>query len=147
MKHGKDFSFGLHVLPRAIMLYHMNRYKLSWVILSFTEWWIRLRKVLVIYRSFSFAYPLSASLKMSGMSMTYSGYWYPPSPDNSPHNKNPKSPQWAYPSQMVYPSNAPIQKLYHYGVWIIFLTKKLEQKQFKKNRERQDPYHHSRELK
>ena len=24
---------------------------------------------------------------MSGMSITYSGYWYPPSPDNSPHNK------------------------------------------------------------
>ena len=28
-----------------------------------------------------------ASLKMSGISITYSGYWYPPSPDNSPHNK------------------------------------------------------------
>jgi len=24
---------------------------------------------------------------MSGMSLTNSGYWYPPSPDNSPHNK------------------------------------------------------------
>jgi len=24
---------------------------------------------------------------MSGMSITYSRYWYPPSPDNSPHNK------------------------------------------------------------
>ena len=28
-----------------------------------------------------------ASLKMSGISITYSGYWYPPSPDNSTHNK------------------------------------------------------------
>ena len=28
-----------------------------------------------------------ASLKMSGLSITYSRYWYPPSPDNSPHNK------------------------------------------------------------
>jgi len=24
---------------------------------------------------------------------------------------------------MVYPSNAPFQKLYHYGVWVIFLQK------------------------
>jgi len=62
-KYGKDFPFDLHVLPRAIMFYHMNRYKLSWVILSFAEWWVRSRKVLVIYRSFSFAYPLFASLK------------------------------------------------------------------------------------
>ena len=40
--------------------------------------------VLVIYRSFSFAYPLFASLKMSGMSITYPGYWYLPSPDKIP---------------------------------------------------------------
>ena len=62
-KHGKDFPFGLHVLTRAIMFYHMNRYKLSWVILSFAEWWVRSRKVLVIYWSFSFVYPLFASLR------------------------------------------------------------------------------------
>jgi len=24
---------------------------------------------------------------------------------------------------MVYPSNAPFEKLYHYGVWVIFLKK------------------------
>ena len=41
----------------------MNRYKLFWVIFSFAEWWVRSRKVLVIYWSFSFVYPLFASLK------------------------------------------------------------------------------------
>ena len=87
MKQGKEFPFGLHVLPKAIMFYHMNQYKLSWVILSFAEWWFRSRKVLVIYRSFSLRTHCFASLKMSGMSITYSGYWYPPSPDDSPHNK------------------------------------------------------------
>ena len=45
------------------MFYHMNRFKLSWVILSFTEWWVRSREVLVIYRSFSFAYHCFSSLK------------------------------------------------------------------------------------
>ena len=39
---------------------------------------------LAIYRSFSFAYPLFASLKMSGLSIIHSGYWHPPSPDIIP---------------------------------------------------------------
>ena len=58
LKYGKDFSLGLHDLPRAIMFYQIKQYKLSWVILSFAEWWVCSRKVLVIYQSFSFAYPL-----------------------------------------------------------------------------------------
>ena len=40
--------------------------------------------VLAICRSFSFAYPLFASLKMSGLSVTSSGYWHPPTPDTIP---------------------------------------------------------------
>ena len=39
---------------------------------------------LAICRSFSFAYSLFASLKMSGPSVTYSGYWHPPLPDIIP---------------------------------------------------------------
>src|SRR6185312_5476540 len=45
------------------MFYHMNRYKLSLVILSFAKWRVRSREVLVIYRSFSFAYHCFSSLK------------------------------------------------------------------------------------
>ena len=37
-----------------------------------------------IYRSFSFAYPLFASLKMSGLSVIYFGYWHSPTPDTIP---------------------------------------------------------------
>ena len=40
--------------------------------------------VLAIYRSFSFAYLLFASLKMSGLSIIHSGYCHPPSPDIIP---------------------------------------------------------------
>ena len=117
LKHGKEFPFGLHVLPKAITFYHMNRYNLSWVILSFAEWWVRSRKVLAIYRFFSFAYSLFVSLKMSGMSITYSGYWYPPSPDNSPHNKTqnlhsePIHLEWSI--QVMLPANNSI--LMEYG--------------------------------
>jgi hypothetical protein len=71
MNHGKDIPFGLHVLSKAIMSYHLNWYKLSWVALSCAEWWVRSRKVLVIYRSFSLRTHCFASLKMSGMSITY----------------------------------------------------------------------------
>ena len=39
---------------------------------------------LAIYRFFSFAYPLFASLKMSSLSVIHSGYWHPPSPDIIP---------------------------------------------------------------
>jgi len=47
--------------------------------------------ILVIYWSFSFMYPLFASLKMSGLSVTYSGYWHPPTPDIiPPDNHKPK---------------------------------------------------------
>ena len=58
--------------------------------------------------------------------------------------QNLKSPQLAYPSRMVYPSNAPFQKLYHYGVWVIFQKKTTAEAMKKK---RQDPYLHSKELK
>ena len=124
MKHGKNFPFGLYVLPRDIKFYHMNRYKLSWVILSFAEWWVRSRKVLAIYRFFSFAYSLFVSLKMSGMSITYSGYWYPPSPDNSPHDKTQNLHSEPIHLKWSIQANTPFPKLYHYGVWVIFLKKK-----------------------
>ena len=46
---------------------------------------------------------------MSGMSITYYGYWYPPSPDNSPYNKTqnlhsePINLEWSI--QAMLPSN------------------------------------------
>ena len=40
-----------------------------------------------------------------------------------PSQQNPISPHWTYPYRIVYPSSAPFQKLYHYGVWVIFLKK------------------------
>ena len=57
-----------------------------------------------------------------------------------PSQQNPKSPQWAYPSWMVYPSNAPFQKLYHYGVWVIFLhsTKKKTGAEAMKKKEKRE---------
>jgi len=54
------------------------------------------RMVLVIYPSFSFAYPLFVSLKISGVSITYSGYWYPHSLDKFPATQNPNSLQCSH---------------------------------------------------
>ena len=36
---------------------------------------------------------------------------------------------------MVYPCNAPFQKLYPYGVWVLFLKKTLEKEKNKKQTE------------
>ena len=59
----KISPFGLHDLPRAIMFYQIKQYKLSWVILSFAEWWVHSRKVLVIYRFSPLRTHCFASLK------------------------------------------------------------------------------------
>ena len=57
-----------------------------------------------------------------------------------PSQQNPKSPQWAYPSQMVYPRNAPFQQLYPHGVWVIFLKKTRQRnKERKKNKKETRP--------
>ena len=40
------------------MFYHMIRYELAWVILSFVEWWVHSRKVHSICWSFSFCVPI-----------------------------------------------------------------------------------------
>ena len=146
IKYGKDFPFGLHVLSRAIMFYHMNWYKLSWVILNFAEWWVHSRKVLVIYRSFPIAYTLFASLKMSSLSTTYSEYWYPHSPDNSLHNKT----QILH-SEPILPERSiqamiPSKNCKEYELSSL---KKLDKEAMKerKRKSRQDPYPRSRELK
>ena len=54
------------------------------------------RMGLVIYPSFSFAYPLFVSLKIFGVSITYSGYWYPHSLDKFPATQNPNSLQCSH---------------------------------------------------
>ena len=70
--------------------------------------------VLIIYRSFSLAYPLFASLKMSGMSITYPGYWYLPSPDKIPTTSKSKfSTVCPIIPEKVFPfKNSYIQKSY-----------------------------------
>ena len=81
---------------------------------------------------------------MSGVSITYSEYWYPPSPDNSPHNKTqnlhsePIHLKWSI--QAMLPSNNSI--LMEYGLSSL---KKIGVEAMKKKR--QDPYLHSKELK
>ena len=79
---------------------------------------------------------------MSGMSITYFGYWYPPSPDNSPHNKTknlhsePIHLKWSI--QEMLRSNNFI--LMEYG--LSSLKKKLD-KEAKKEKEKGDKTHTS----
>jgi len=79
---------------------------------------------------------------MSGMSITYSGDWYPPSPDNSPHNKTknlhsePIHPKLSI--QEMLPSNNFI--LMEYGS--SSLKKQLD-KEAKKEKEKGDKTHTS----
>ena len=149
IKYGKDFPFGLHVLPRAIMFYHTNRYKLSWVILSLAEWWVHSRKVLVIYWSFSIAYPLFASLKCPACQL--------PTPGIDIHLRQ-TIPLIAKPkistvslsisnglSKQCSPSNNSSRN--SHGVWVIFLKKIGQGSKERKRKMRQDPYLHSRYLK
>ena len=59
----------------------MSYLVLSWAVPNGVS---ALEMELAIYRFFSFAYPLFASLKMSSLSVIHSGYWHPPSPDIIP---------------------------------------------------------------
>ena len=66
----------------------MSYLKLSW---AFSNGVSASGMVLAIHRSFSLTYPSFASPKMSGLSVTYSGYWHPPTPDIiPPDNHKPK---------------------------------------------------------
>ena len=94
----KGFPASLHVPSRARMIFH------AWATIGYLDLLWALSngefaqgKVIVICRSFSFAYPFLASLKMSGTTITYSGYCHPPRQFH--HNSSPKSPLCAYPLQ------------------------------------------------
>ena len=79
--------------------------------------------------------PIVCYPQMSGMSITYSGYWYPPSPDNSLHNKTqnlysePIHLEWHI--QAMLPSKNSIIMEYGSSSFKI-----MEQKQWKKKKDK-----------
>ena len=99
----KGFPAGLHVPTRAIKSYYLSYNMLSWFALIFVDGEVAWGKVLARYLPSAGLSPsrthFIASLKMSGMTITYSGYCHPLSPDNSNTNSSPKSPLGAYPLQ------------------------------------------------